>query len=726
MVSPLLTLVLVLLTWAGALGDVITWDAEHMLWIGVMRSCGAKGSDGQIRGLLMTSFADCAKGKLCMFGQWGAWGACDRTCGVASQQVRTRNMRHCATPFSESRRCNVVSCTADCVWRWGQWSACDQSCGGGHRERKRTIVQHARAEGKVCPRLETQRQRCNNFDCPADCVYQPWVKAPCKSCKKSWKKCRVVHCGSANGTQQLTRGVKRRPSYGGKACAHRTKFASCGRAPCKVDCIVTPWVVLPCDAACAPGARNAWAAGFRTRKRTVKQAPKFGGKACGALEDKIKCRLSCAGDCAMALWSTWSACPRTCTAPGDELRPHAYAMRHRAVARHPIDGGKSCPASRIQKRVCNTVTCPSDCSFSPWGAWSFCSTTCGAGHRRSSHMISKKANHGGRACPTQLARYEACNEHLPCAASTRVAAKVRCTPHFAPWGAWGRCSKSCGMGQRIRKRVQTLCVGDTTQRADHLSYEYCRATFCRKPVNAHTAAICTTTLWGSWSDCDKAPCGTEQRVRKVDNMDQCACRVGLHHDAAPGVHLPSCPALLSTRGCGETCNGSVEHETAPIDGEIRSFQAKAKAARVARVDGDVWRSGGDRQTQKVLRKISGNVAFLVILAVPVFMLGLMARSVADGADSLYPEDGAEKRPIRMRVSPQSPVRRMRELDPNSLLPIDHNIPGSIPSASPSLATRSLGSSPGYGSSSPVQPLTPTDVAAAAEQHRLLGQPVEEV
>ena len=615
--------------------EPIVWNAEHMRWIGVMRACGATGDDLTLQSLIADSFRDCETSKApCMFGAWGAWGACDRTCGSTSVQVRKRTMGHCTTPFVQSRACDLDVCTRDCVWHWGAWGDCSHSCGGGHATRTRNIIKQARGNGRVCPTSGPLRKSCNAASCPVDCVYSAWVPGPCKSCNKDWKACHIVKCGSVDGTQALARDIKMPPMYGGKACAHRSKFVSCGRTPCAVDCITSEWSLRGhCDAVCLNGtSRSPWGEGVSKRTRTVVQEPKHGGKPCGALVDQIKCRISCTGDCVVSRWSTWTACSRTCVSPTTATPPQ-YTERKRTVVHESIDKGKPCPKAMRERKLCGTAPCPFDCAYTEWTPWSRCSTTCGAGRAHASHQILAQAQHGGMACNSELTRWSTCNQDRPCRTTaparptTTPSRAVLCAPVLGEWGGWGPCSKSCGIGLRDRKRTQTVCTGNALQKFYRRDYEYCRIKLCPTPPDPHTIATCTAALWSSWSSCSGHPCGMEQRNRKVVNIDTCACRVGAHRDTA---HLPRCPALTATRGCGASCNGAVEKEHTPIaDAAILHNKVILGSGR------------GRSSEQKMIEKLTISVEYMVGLAALFVLVGLAAKTHDGAAAVSRPPRGEE-------------------------------------------------------------------------------------
>ena len=114
-----------------SLADVsaqINWhNVDHIMWLDSMRQCGATGSDKTIKMLLEATFQDCNSGtRMCPYGPWSAWGACDRTCD-AGRQRRTRVVHHCKVKLEDSKPCWLGKCDLDCKWHWGSFSACTKS-----------------------------------------------------------------------------------------------------------------------------------------------------------------------------------------------------------------------------------------------------------------------------------------------------------------------------------------------------------------------------------------------------------------------------------------------------------------------------------------------------------------------------------------------------------------------------------------------------------------------
>ncbi|CAI9737755.1 Hypothetical predicted protein [Octopus vulgaris] len=139
-------------------------------------------------------------------------------------------------------------------------------------------------------------------------------------------------------------------------------------------------------------------------------------------------------------------------------------------------------------------------TLAPWGEWTECTVTCGAGWR------SKY-----RQCPT--CRPDDYRNRLfqPC----MIRSYCPVDGNWGPWYQWHPCTKSCGGGRRSRTRACIYpppandgkdCVGSSVEEAA------CNTKPC--PVNGRWSN------WTPWSTCS-ASCGagSMKRVRKCDNPE---------------------------------------------------------------------------------------------------------------------------------------------------------------------------------------------------------------
>ncbi|XP_032687927.1 semaphorin-5B isoform X2 [Odontomachus brunneus] len=119
------------------------------------------------------------------WGEWSAWGTCDRPCGRGTQH-RGRQCKSppCEGPSTQSRICNshpcrmnsVASNTAEGQWScWTEWSECSASCGLGARTRTRECLG---PDSCIGPRLV--REACEMPSCESLLGWDTWSHwTPC-------------------------------------------------------------------------------------------------------------------------------------------------------------------------------------------------------------------------------------------------------------------------------------------------------------------------------------------------------------------------------------------------------------------------------------------------------------------------------------------------------------------------------------------------------------------
>lgn len=570
----------------------------------------------------------------CTVTQWGAYGACDATCGDG-QKTRTRTIFREAInggscpPLSESAPCSVsTECPIDCtVTDWLSWGACSKTCGDGVQKRFRKVQAPANDKGKACPSL-SQTRSCAGYPCPVDCVQGDWSDfSPCsKTCgaglqKRSRKVLRKPafggkRCGTFNeeracvsacpvdcvmaawgawgactrscgtGTQERKRNIITRPRHGGEPCGRYTQQQQCESTRCPVDCVMDPWSEFtPCSATCGFGTQ--------TKTRGIARQAQAGGKQCAHQQVTKRCHVRhCPVHCKYSQWSPLSKCSVSCGSDGTQSQT-------RTIIESARNGGKACSGSLVDTQTCNMGPCPVHCEVGKWGSWGACSKTCFNGQHNSpsapvqfrTRTVTSKAQHGGAKCPL-LRESRGCNHNILC--------KINCK--VGTWGGWGQCSNSCGGGiaRRSREIVQEQENGGRS----------CSALWQTKTCNAVQCPVdCHYGRWTAWGACSK-DCGGGFAT-KSRGIDIEAAYGGKKCDtnsltATKSCNLQGCPvdcvmskwskATTCTATCGsgiqyqkrrvvrpnrhggKAC-GAIEHISAcnvaacPVDCEVGSFGA---------------------------------------------------------------------------------------------------------------------------------------------------------
>jgi len=373
------------------------------------------------------------------FSEWTLWSACSAKCDGG---IRTRT-RACTNPAPSNggapcsgidrqvEACNTNKCPRNGGWSsFSAWSPCSAKCGGGVQSRTRVCNNPEPAfGGMACVGEALETRTCNSARCSADGGWTKWSK---------WSKC-SAKCGGGLRSRHRTCSAPA-PQFGGAACVGPTvETQPCNSGPCVVNGGYSdygPW--SNCSSVCGGGKQ--------TRTRTCsKPEPSFGGADCSLLgpatEQRVCNEQACPVDGGLSKWSKWSKCSAKC---GGGVSQRTRSCTNPA----PAFGGKNCDGlgETMETKMCNNFECKVDGGYGSWGKWSKCTAACGSGIRiRFRKCDSPKPAWGGKPCSGSKGR-----EIAPC--------NTQACPTdggYSKWGAWGKCSASCGGGVQVKERTCT-------------------------------------------------------------------------------------------------------------------------------------------------------------------------------------------------------------------------------------------------------------------------------
>jgi len=384
----------------------------------------------------------------CQIGPWSTWGECSVTCGYGQSkrlrtviQLRKALGQGCADPVEEVRKCMPRSCpgSENCHYQqWGAWSACNRTCGGGLQSRERGFLYTGGVGGAACHSNENMRemQGCNLQTCEANCDSAKWgdwsVWSACPiTCggglvsrsrskgqtavdcgvdlsgpDKEFKTCAPAHCvgdldcvfgawgawgacsASCNGVMKISRAVAIEATGNGKVCdgplevvapchpmPNENPPTGCGTVSAAVDCQWSSWNSTACSLPCGGGAL--------TRTRTMTPAQN-GGKPCnGTITEAGSCNTQACpdgDDCVWNDWNDWGACDKC----------GGKRIRTRDVKVPAAAGGKQCPQEDTEEVGECSRNCHGEqfCVWTDWTTWSTCSATCGNGRQNRMRQLS--------------------------------------------------------------------------------------------------------------------------------------------------------------------------------------------------------------------------------------------------------------------------------------------------------------------------------------------------
>merc|ERR1712048_352043 len=216
----------------------------------------------------------------------------------------------------------------------------------------------------------------------------------------------------------------------------------------------------------------------------------------------------CGPDCRdgeWADWSDWGKCTHSCGG--------GTQMRSRVVDKTPNACGVPVTGPSQEYRPCNVeISCEQavDCEFDEWSEWSDCSCTCDGVARRS-RTIKQFGSGQGKWCYGPTKEIAQCNPRVDEAIPKGCGGEPAVDCELDDWSDWGKCSTTCGGGQRGRTRkVKTEakaggkpCGGEDGALSETTG---CNEGSCNAGVEVQD---CTWGDWKNWGECDK--CGGEKR-----------------------------------------------------------------------------------------------------------------------------------------------------------------------------------------------------------------------
>jgi hypothetical protein len=281
-------------------------------------------------------------------GSWGAWDACNATCGGGNQsrvfnvtQAAAYGGTNCtaADGNEDWQACNTNPCPVNCTGAWSGWDNCNATCGGGNMSRTFIVTQPALYGGSNCSTDNGTMEfdACNTQPCPINCT-------------GSWGAWTTCNATCAGGNQSRLYLITQDAAYGGSDCSYTNgtqEEQGCNEFPCPVNCVAAYTAWSSCNKTCGGG--------YQTRVYEVSVLHAFGGTACLAANRTIDtqacntapCPVNCTGS-----WSAWGSCNVTC---GGGNQSRTYQVTTSAVG-----GGSPCPVAdgTLEWQGCNQQDCP--------------------------------------------------------------------------------------------------------------------------------------------------------------------------------------------------------------------------------------------------------------------------------------------------------------------------------------------------------------------------------
>lgn len=445
----------------------------------------------------------------CQVGNWGPWDA-ECACG-RTQIYRERTIAvdplNCGNTcdnvgLNETTSCSQEACTepVPCkLTEWSEWDPCTVTCGGGQQQHTRYVETYPTNGGAECDDVLIETRGCEEQCCddklPVDCVWGQW---------SPWSAC-SADCDGGERTRQ--RMLQTPPRNGGEWCDEGSvrEVEGCSTLPCNPQSPVNgKWAEWSAWGLCSASCDG----GFQWRSRTVAVAAAHGGvPATGEFQEFRTCNLDVCvedgrQDCDFGPWTEWGGCSMAC---------NGYRSRAREILTHAKHGGDICDGALRMIEACNVdseicrAKMPKPCEWSEWGEWEGCSASCGGGSSARERSIRKDQEYSGEGCQGVLKQIRSCSTQ---SCNPALDKDVDC--EWNAWSEWGACSRTCGGGQKERWRgvkIPAKNDGALCTAQDSLEVAPCHLEGCG------TKTYCSWAEWQAWSECTKS-CGSGERQRK--------------------------------------------------------------------------------------------------------------------------------------------------------------------------------------------------------------------
>eukprot|EP00794_Sanderia_malayensis_P005938 gene5938-6628_t len=330
---------------------------------------------------------------------------------------------------------------------------------------------------------------------------------------------------------------------------------------CNRGCIVS-WkieVEEECSAKCGHGIKTQSSYCVKTYKNSSDTPEVIDNKHCTGMHRPPK-QLPCHSLCTKTRWeyTTWGKCSKKCNR-GVQTRK-AFCVDQ--VLRKLPDKECNITARGMVSRSCNNLACP----YWKFSEWDRCSVTCGTGiQQRSVYCVD-----GLGSAHVKLSY---CNQTekpditRPCI--------LRPCPAWK-FGAWSRCSVTCGVGYQTRK---IACMRDNGERVNEAECDAARRPVDRQECKKRTcpAEVLAAydapsrdneAIWmtGAWTRCSKS-CGQGIKQRYVScryrGGEQAASNLCDNESEPSSVkrcNERSCPAWSTDpwSKCSASCGGGIQ------------------------------------------------------------------------------------------------------------------------------------------------------------------------
>lgn len=423
------------------------------------------------------------------WSDWSEWSKCPE-CIINENEIHeqdrlrtcaAKRLEECKEISYERRNCELELCSDDYGWsKWNDWNEKCPICKIEENEKNYQTRDRTCTSVRGCRGSKTQRNECEISLCPEDYGFDDWSDwSECPSCKSSQvqknyqkrfrsckngnrcrgkksdeKLCEIPLCPHDENWSLWSEWDRECPACKSTASEkhYQRRNRTClnkenckGREIEQNECEISTFCPNDnwsdwgeWDRECPTCKKDSYDRPVRVRTRSCNGIVKV--DCIGLFYDREECFVPLCSEISIwSEWTEWNECP-TCKKESNEEH---FQTRERTCLSETCEGAKK------ESKACKLEVCPEENFWGPWTEWNKC-PPCRFHDKPMPRQIRyrKCESDDNRFCKGVPVESKMCQLEV-CVASNA----------WTGWSPWSQCSRSCGNGQQIRKRVCVIGPG---------------------------------------------------------------------------------------------------------------------------------------------------------------------------------------------------------------------------------------------------------------------------